>query len=204
MSENKSEDKKRDIGYIQKLIANQLNIVHHTERYIFDIAKIASIVLGVISFVGIPNLLTFQSENIFLQIAAYGIAFMLIIYSILCVIVILYAIYSMGGINLNVTGKLDFSPWWYMDENLLEIKSIKGDNERLTWFHAYLEKFERDLLNINTEVFYKRELMTLLFLYLRNEHQLQIARRMKKILLFGIFFALGIFSGAIVFALPLF
>jgi hypothetical protein len=196
-----SETEKTDL--IRKLIGNQLSIAHHTEKLVFDIAKIASIIIGVIAFIGIPNMIAFQSDDLLLQVTVQTVAIGGVFYAVVCIIVITYAIYSMGGMNLNVRGSFGVSAWWYSDDELLRIMKINDDNERLKWFQKYRTKFTSNYLNCSKEELYDREELTYFSLLIRTQHQLKIARRMKRLLLFGLVGMLSFMFGVLVSGLSL-
>ena len=56
--------KKRE--QVRRRISNQYSILHHSERYIINLIKIISIIIGIVSFLGVPQFLQFQHENVFL------------------------------------------------------------------------------------------------------------------------------------------
>jgi len=175
---------------VRELIQNQYGVTHHTERYIFDLVKISSIVLGVISFIGLPQLLSFDSTNPFLTQISRSIGIAMIIYAVVCFVVILMGIWSAGGVNLRMLGRFKPSLWWFSDERF---SNLNAKNDRSLWESLapiYREIEEKLTKNPDEDTFHK-ETMTLLFLYLRADRQLKAARRMKGLLVVGMFMALG-------------
>ncbi len=195
---NKSEDKlslEDKLEFVRRLISNQYGIVHHTERYIFDIAKLASIVLAAISFVGIPQLFAFDSPNLMLTALVRGLAAGLIMYSLFCILVIAQAIWSVGGFNLDLKSGLKTSSWLYSDSRLANLKMSDSESMVKTFMQVHeeiLEKIEKK----PDDMTYVEESVTLSILFLRTEKQLKVARRMKRILVAGLFFSLGGFTSA--------
>lgn len=190
------------LALVRDLIRNQYGIIHHTERYIFDLVKISSIVLGVISFVGIPQLLSFNSTNPFLTQISWGIGIAMSFYAVVCFVVILMGIWSAGGINLRMLGTFKPSLWWFSDERFsnLNAKNEKCLLESLEPIHREIAE---KLMKIPDEETFHMEAMTLLFLYLRANRQLKMARRMKWFLVVGLSIAFGSLIGGIVTDLAL-
>lgn len=196
---NKSEIAALDVRLdtLRRLISNQYSVVHHTERYIFDLAKIASIVVGVISFAGVPQLLFFESENIILDAFVRGIVGAMVLYALVCLIVIIIAVWSVGGINLQLSSTFKPSLWWYSDDRLSKLNPSKPEEQWLRIEPVY-EDIKIQISKIATEDTFEQELATLLMLYIRSDVQLRTARRMKKLLTNGLFFALGGFIAGLI------
>ena len=184
---------------MRRLISNQYGIVHHTESYIFDIAKLASIVLAAISFVGIPQLFAFDSPNLMMTALVRGLAAGLIMYSLFCILVIAQAIWSIGGFNLDLKSGIKASLWWYSDSRLVNLKMSDSESTVKTFLQVH-EEIQEKIEKNPDDMTYVEESVTLSFLFLRTEKQLKVARRMKKILVAGLFFSAGGFLSA---ALPI-
>ncbi|MFW9889410.1 MAG: hypothetical protein ACFFER_14580 [Candidatus Thorarchaeota archaeon] len=192
---NKPKDKlslEEKLEYVRRLISNQYGLVHQSERYIFDIAKLASIVLAAISFIGIPQMLSFESGNMILVAISRGLAAGLIPYALVCVIVIGQAIWSGGGINLNIKSGIKPSLWWYSDSRLANLKARDSESAQKEFLKVH-EEIQAEIEEKPDDMTFIDESITFSLLVLRTEHQLKTARRMKYILVAGLFFSFGIF-----------
>ena len=155
----------------------------------------ASIVLAAISFVGIPQLFAFDSSNLILTALVRGGAAGLVMYSLVCVLIIVQAIWSIGGLNLDLKSGFKPSLWWYSDNRLA---SLSRDSElRMKTVMQVHEEIQAKLEKKSDDMTFVDESVTLSSLFLRAELQLKVARRMKKILIVGIFFSLGGFVSAV-------
>ena len=188
---------------VRRLISNQYAIVHHTESYIFDIAKTASIVLGVIALVGIPQLLSFTSSNRFLFAVLRGLGAGLIAYAVICGLVILQAVSSVGGLNLKMEAGFRPSLWWYSEERFAHMKANdQQSNEQL--ITQVNSEFKAETGRVQDEETFDREVLTFTLLVLRTELQLKVARRLRGLLVYGLPFSFGALCAgvSIFFLLP--
>jgi len=169
---------------IQKLIANQYRVVHHSERLITDFAKIASIILGFASIFGLPQILL-QDWWI---IPISGFTLTLILLSATCVIVIVYAFSKLGGWDVLYEESPSLSLWWYSDKRL---QSMKKDETGDKLVRMIAEEILNRTRSEEEDLELKREAGTLALLYARAEEQFAASRRMKWIFVYGVILSLS-------------
>lgn len=199
----KSEIQENHVELVQKLIANQYRVFHHAQRYIFDLAKIASILLGVVSFFGIPQILSFTSDNLIIQAFVNALAVSFAVYAILCCIAVLLAVNSAGGISLRLEGDFVPSLWWFSSKKLTAMRKIKKPERLQKKFEELYKSLADKITDTNVDEKFHWDVFTLGMLYFCTQEQLDAARRIRKILVRGLMFALGVLASVFLIALVL-
>ena len=189
---NEIVDTTKKLELLRNLISNQYSVLHHSEKYITDLIKIISIIIGIVSFLGIPQLLLFQHENIVIATVARSLGVAILTYAILCCCIVIYSILYIGGLNLRLSGTFKPSLWWYDDPEIMKLRKVKNPEELFKKVKR-IQRSVLDELSKSEEETLDDETLTFTLMLLRTQEQLEAARKIRYGLVYGLFLALGFF-----------